>query len=120
MIFKTDVHDAHWELTVCTKQNSIPLHFTQIFSFGCIKRVFGCISRVTHKNNIPEAYSYQLFPLSHAKAQDQFNKIYLKHKIILLPIVQAYFFHNTQTDRLISDPVTFIILSRQVVSGTPV
>lgn len=31
MIFKTDAHDAHWELTVCTKQNSIPLHFTQIF-----------------------------------------------------------------------------------------
>lgn len=54
-------------LTVYTKQNSIPVHVIQIFFFGCTERVK--ISRVTHKNNIPEAYSYKLFPLSYAKKE---------------------------------------------------
>lgn len=69
MIFKTDVHDAHWELTNSLYQAKLnPSSLYTDFFFGCIKRVK--ISRVTHKKNTPEAYSYKLFPLSYAKEQD--------------------------------------------------
>lgn len=65
MLFKTDVHDAHQELTNSLYQAKLnPCSFDTAFFFRCIKRVK--ISRVTHKNNIPEAYSYKLLPLSHA------------------------------------------------------
>lgn len=68
MIFKTDVHDAHWEHTNSLYQAKLnPSSFFTAFFFGCIKRVM--ISRVTHKNNIAEAYSYKLFPLPHAEEQ---------------------------------------------------
>lgn len=55
-------------LTVYAKQKSIPVRLIQIFLFGCSKRLK--ISRLTHKNNISEAYSCKLFPLSHGKEQD--------------------------------------------------